>query len=134
MNSNKTEFMCFKQEGAISTLSDKSLKLIDKFVYLSSSISSTESDVNIFLAKLWTAINRLSIIWKFNLSNKIKQDFFQALTVSVLVIGCTTWTLMKRIEKKLDGDYTRMLHAVLNKSWKQHLTKQQLYDLLSPVF
>ena len=30
---------------------------------------------------------------------------------------------MKHLEKKLDGNYTRMLSTVLNKSWKQHSTK-----------
>ena len=29
---------------------------------------------------------------------------------------------------RLDGNYTRMLHAILIKSWKQHSIKQQLYD------
>ena len=28
---------------------------------------------------------------------------------------------------KLDGNYTRMLREILNKSWRQHPTKQQLY-------
>ena len=32
-----------------------------------------------------------------------------------------------------DDNYTRMLHAVLNKSWKQHPTKQQLYGQLPPI-
>ena len=41
--------------------------------------------------------------------------------------GCTTWTLTKRFEKKLDGNYTSMLRAILNKSRRQHPTKQQLY-------
>ena len=36
------------------------------------------------------------------------------------VYGCTTWTLTKRLEKKLDGNYTRMLRAILKKSWRQH--------------
>ena len=31
MNSDKTEFMCFKQDGTISTLNDKPLELIDHF-------------------------------------------------------------------------------------------------------
>ena len=51
----------------------------------------------------------------------------------ILLYGCTTWTLTKRMEKKLDGNYTRMLQAILNKSWRQHLTKQQLYGHLSPI-
>ena len=39
----------------------------------------------------------------------------------------------KRIVKKLDGNYTRMLRAVLNKSCRQHPTKQQLYGHLPPI-
>ena len=38
------------------------------------------------------------------------------------------------MEKKHDGDCTRMLRAVLNKSWKQHLPKRkQLYGHLPPI-
>ena len=39
----------------------------------------------------------------------------------------------KRLEKKLDGNYTRMLQAILNKSWKQHHTRHQLYGHLPPI-
>ena len=42
-------------------------------------------------------------------------------------------TLTKRLEKKLDGNYTRMLRAVLNKSWRQHPTRHQLYGHLPPI-
>ena len=47
--------------------------------------------------------------------------------------SCPTWTLIKLIEKKLDGNCTRMLWAILNKSWKQQSTKQQLYGHLPPI-
>ena len=59
--------------------------------------------------------------------------FFQAAVVSILLYGCTTWTLTKRLEKKIDGNYTRMLRAILNKSWRQHPTKHQLYGHLPPI-
>ena len=39
----------------------------------------------------------------------------------------------KRLEKKLDGNYTRMLRAILNKSWRQHPTRHQLYGYLPPI-
>ena len=84
VNADKTEFMSFK-EGTLSTLSDKPLKLVDLFPYLSSNISSTESDVSIHIVKMWTAIDRLSIILKSDCSNKIKWEFFQAVAVSVLL-------------------------------------------------
>ena len=63
----------------------------------------------------------------------MKRSFFQASIVSILLYGCTSWTLTKRLEKKLDGNYTRMLRAILNKSWRQHPTKHQLYGYLPRI-
>ena len=63
----------------------------------------------------------------------MKCSFFQVAVVSILLYGCTTWILTKRMEKKLNGNYTRMLRAILNKPWRQHLTKQQLYGHLPPI-
>ena len=116
----------FLQEGS-------SLKLIDKFTYLGSSVSSTEADIDMWLTKAWTAINRQLVIWKSDQTNKMKCSFFQAAIMSILLYGCTTWTLTKRLEKKLDGNYTRMLQEILNKSWRQHSPKQQLYGNLPPI-
>ena len=53
---------------------------------------------------------------------------YQAAVVSILVYRGTTWTLTKHIEKNLDGNYIRMIRAILNKSWNQHPTKQQIYS------
>ena len=76
-----------------------------------SSVSSTEKDIDTQLTKTWTAIDKLSIIWKSNLTNKMKRSFFQAAVVSILLYGCTTWTLTKQLEKKLDGNYTRIIQV-----------------------
>ena len=83
--------------------------------------------------KSWTAIDRLAVIWKSDLTDKMKRSFFQAAVVSILLYACTTWTLTKRMKKKLDGNYTGMLRAILNKSWRQHPTKHQLYGHLPPI-
>ena len=61
----------------------------------------------------------------------MKRSFFQAVIVSILLYGCTTWMQTKRMEKKLNGNYTRILRTVLNKSWRQHPTKQ--YGQLKPI-
>ena len=125
--------MFYNQTGDISTLDGSSLKLVDKFTYLGSSVSSTEKDIDTRLKKAWIAIDRLSLIWKSDLTDKMKRGFFQATVVSILLHGCTTWTLTKRPEKKLDGDYTEIPRAKLNKSWRQHPTKHQLYGKLPPI-
>ena len=112
VNAHKMEYMYFNQTGNISTLNSSSLKLVDKFTYQGSSVSSTEKYINTWLAKAWTAIDRLSVIWKSDLIDKKECSFFQAAVVSILLYGCATWTLIKRMEKKLDGNYTRMLQVI----------------------
>ena len=74
MNVKKIGYMCFNQEGTIFTLNGRPLKLVDKFTYPGSSISSTESDVSLCLVTACTAIGRLSITWKFLLFKKKKKS------------------------------------------------------------
>ena len=76
VNAHKTEYMCYNQTGDISPLDGTPLKLVDKFTYLGSSVASTEKDIDTRLTKAWTAINRLSIIWKSDLTDKMKRSFF----------------------------------------------------------
>ena len=133
VNAGKTEFMCFNQEGSMKTVAGKPLKLVDTFTYLGSNIASTEKDVNIRIGKAWGALDGLHIIWKSNIPDEMKREFFRAIVESVLMYGSNTWTLTKRLESKLDGTYTRMLRAVLNISWKKHPTKRRLYCHLPSI-
>ena len=66
VKAQKTEYMCFYQRGDIFTLNGSSLKLVDKFTYQETSVSSTE---------------QLLVIWKSDLTDKIKHSFFQAAVV-----------------------------------------------------
>ena len=68
--------MCYNQTVDITTLDGTPLKLVDKFTYLGSSVSSTEKDTDTRLTKAWTANDRLSIIWKSDLTDKMKRSFF----------------------------------------------------------
>ena len=51
VNAHKTEYMCYNQTGDISILDGTPLKLVDKFTYLGSSVSSTEKDIDARLTK-----------------------------------------------------------------------------------
>ena len=55
-------YLCFKQKEATSILSGILLKLVDQFIYLSSNISSPESDVNMH----WQVIDLMEVwsIWQ----------------------------------------------------------------------
>ena len=69
----------------------------------------------------------------FEVRKRRRTHFRQAAVVSILLYGCTTWTLIQRLEKKLDDNYTRMLRAILNESWRQHATRHQIYGHLPPI-
>ena len=130
INVSKTEFITHNQDesGGITCLNGGEIKHVDDFKYLGSYIASTERDVNTKLGKAWGALNELNKIWKSNLPENLKINFFRAAVESVLANGSTTWTLTSSLEKKLDGAYTRMLRAALNISWKEHPTNKRLYN------
>ena len=133
VNAKKTEYVGYKQNGEIKDLKGTTLKEVEHFTYLGSNISSTEKDVMIRIVKAWSALNRLRTIWKSSLPDNTKRNFFRAVVESVLIYGSTAWTLTKHLEDKLDGTYTKMLRAILNKSWKQHPTTDQLYGNIPKV-
>ena len=116
--------MFFNQTGDISTLDGTSLKLVDKFTYLGSSVSSTEKDIDTRLTKAWTASDKLSIMWKSDLTDKMKRSFFQAAVVSILLYGCTIWTLKKmageearrQLHKNVASNIEQVLAATPNKA------------------
>ena len=93
--------MCFDQTGNISALNGSTLNLVDKFTYLGSSVSSTETEMNTRLAKAWTATDRLSVIWKSDLTDRMKRSFFQTAIVSILLYGCTIWSWLNGWRKSL---------------------------------
>ena len=84
VNADKTEYMCFNQRGDISALNGSSLKQVDKFTILGSSVSSTKTYINTRIAKAWTAIDSLSVIRKSDLTDKMKCIFLLAAVVSIL--------------------------------------------------
>ena len=51
----------------------------------------------------------------------------------ILLYGSETWKLSKKLDKRLDGTYTRLLMTVQNISWKTHPSKHLIYTNLPPV-
>ena len=78
----------------------------------------------------WTAINRLSIIWKSDLTDKMKHSFFQAVVVLILLYGCTTWT-----NKTAGEEAKRQLHKNAASNLEQVLaaTPHKTPTVLPPI-
>ena len=82
---------------------------------------------------IYISSSKIYIYIYIYLTDKRKRSFFQVTFASILLYGCTTWSLTKWLEKKLDGNYARTQRVRLNKSWRQHPSKHQLYGHLPPI-
>ena len=58
-DADKVELMCFNHIDASTSFNGIPIKLVNQFAYLISNISSSESDVNIRIVKVWTIIDGL---------------------------------------------------------------------------
>ena len=85
VNADKTKYMCFNQRGNVSTLNGGPLKLVDKSTCLGNTVSSTNQDISTWLAKAWTTSDRLSVIWKSDLTDKIKCIFPSSVRVDTAI-------------------------------------------------
>ena len=81
----------------------------------------------------WSACNDMHKIWTSMMNNKLKTTIFRTTIEPILLYGSETWTLSKKLEKRLDGTYTRLVMRVKCLSWKHHPTREQIYDDLPPV-
>ena len=72
-------------------------------------------------------------ILEINNTDKMKRSFFPSSSHVDTAIWMHYWMLAKCMEKKLNGNYTRMLWAILNKIWRQKPTEQLLYGHLLPI-
>ena len=103
------------------------------YVHLGSYISSSEKDFLTRKGKAWAACNAMNKIRSSDLDRNFKLKIFKAAVEPILLYGSETWTLSKKLEKRLDGTYTRLLMRVQNISWKIHPTKVYIYNTLPQV-
>ena len=114
------------------TVSGESTESVESFTNLECEISSTKKDMQIRIAKAWTALNKMDTMWKSFLSGNLKRSFFHATVESVFMYGASAWSLTKSPESKLDTTYNRMLRAIRN-IWRQHPTKVQLHGPIPDI-
>ena len=108
INEKKIQYMTFNQNPSkLTTINKKCIKPTNDFLYLGSWIYSNEKDVDVRIRKAWVALQKLNTIWNSNLPKNLSLAFFHTTVSSVLLYGSSTWTLTKKLEKKLNGCYTK---------------------------
>ena len=107
------------------------LKNVEDFTYLGSCISShgtLDKEVSHRLAKASSSFGRLwTRVWhERGITKKTKVAVYRAVVLSSLLYGCETWTYYRRHIKKLDQFHLRCLRRILDISWEDHVTNQEV--------
>ena len=136
VNCSKTKVMLYNQAeipDILKSMDGGDIAVVDDFKYLGGWLASSQQDIKVRKALAWTACHKLNSIWKSNLKRSIRERLFVSTVESVLLYGCSTWTLTRKLEKQLDGVYTRMLRMAMDVSWRDHMTNDELYGKLPKV-
>ena len=72
-------------------------------------------------------------VWKSSMHAELKKKLFVTTIEAILLYGCEPWTLTARDESRLDGYYTRMLRMIMNITWMDKITNEDLYGNLPRI-
>ena len=115
---------------ALKTNDGIQLGKVGDFKYLGSWFDSTDKDIKIRKAQAWQALNKMNCMWNSNMRKEIKVRFFVAAVESILLYSCESWTVTPKIERMLNGTYTKMLRKATNVKWWEHKTNAEVYKEL----
>ena len=128
----KTEIMCQDvREAPDIRISDHTLRVVDEFTYLGSTVTSNlslEPELNKRIGKASTAMAKLTQkVWENNkLTTVTKVAVYRACVLSTLLYGSESWTTYAHQERRLNSFHMRCLRRILNISWKDHVTNEDV--------
>ena len=121
-------------QTSLVTSDGSPVELVQDFKYLGG-FTDSGYDMNTRICQAWSALNSLDKIWKAAIKNETKLKVFKASVAieTILLYGSESWTLNVARSKKLDGSCTKMLRAVYNISWRDHVANKSLYGRLPRI-
>ena len=129
MNSGKTKYMSLNvnQRVPLKTNDGTALEEVSNFKYHGAWMASTEKDIKMCKGAAWRACSKITKIWKSTIPKQLDHWIFAAMVESDLLYGCEAWTIINKVERDLNGCYTRMLRTVYNIHWKQYDQQRTLW-------
>ena len=112
------------------------LEEVKKFKDLGAIISNEGSKPEILsrIAQTTAALFRLKIIWRNkNIWFASDVKLMRTLILSVFLYACESWTLPAEIERRIQALEMRCYRRLLNISYKDHLTNEEVRNIIQNV-
>ena len=128
---DKTKVMTNNPNGLQREIKIKGQRLeeVESFKYLGAIISNEGSKPEILsrIAQTTAALSRLKIIWRDkNISLASKVKLMRTLILSTFLYACESWTLTAEIERRIQALEMRCYRSLLNISYKDHVTNEEV--------
>ena len=109
------------------------LQAADRFTYLGSTLSRCvhiDDEVNSRLAKASAAFGRLRPpVWeRSGISFATKLKVYKAVVITTLLNACETWTVYRRLARKLQHFHTTSLRRILNIRWQDKVPDTEVLE------
>ena len=117
INLSKTKVLSNSNENTQIKIGGTILEKVDSIIYLGQLISfenQSEKEINRRIAIAWGKFWKLSFILKQKYPIQFKKQIFNSCIVPAFSYGCQTWTLNKKLEKKIQVLQNSMERAMLN--------------------
>jgi hypothetical protein len=131
ISKEKTKVLLVAKETRDITISidDQALQQVSHFRYLGTEVSDqnrSTTDIRCRTAQALAACSNLRTIWRnHGISLTTKMRLLDCLVVPIALYGCETWTLTKADLDRLQAFGMKCLRAVLNISWRDHITNKE---------
>ena len=112
---------------------DRPLEVVSSFTYLGATITNDgrmEVEISRRLALASASFNVLQPVWKANsyrLQTKLR--LLNSNVLSVLLYGCESWSLTKRLQQRILAAENRFLRRLLGITWRDHITNEHVRDI-----
>ena len=114
-NADKTKYMTYNlEESYLKSLSGDDIEHVDDFPYLGSWVDTSEKDLNTRIAKAWSTMSKMEVIWKSNLEKKLKINFFRATVETSAIVWMHDLDSNQSIREEIRWD----LHTATKNSIK----------------
>ena len=128
---DKTKVMTNNPNGFQREIKIKGQRLedVENFKYLAAIISNEGSKPGILsrIAQTIAALSRLMIIWRDkNISLASRVKLMWTLILSTFLYACESWTLTAKIDRRIQALEMRFCRRLLNISYKDHMTNEEV--------
>ena len=130
INYSKTKYISNSDHLSHNKLEAK-IERVQDYVYLGSHIISSKTDVEARIGKAWAIFWEMKKIWRAkNIPLPLKTKIFSQTCVPILLYGSETWTITKKLEKKINTFAMKAYRIILNISWKDKVRNEDVLKLI----